>query len=178
MTSFSGTIPQLETERLILSGHQQSDFAALTQLWATEAMVQHIGGVPSTERESWMRMLAYGGLWPILGFGYWAVREKHTRRYVGDLGFADFHRIIQPPVKGIPEAGWVIAPEFQGKGYATEAMLAALNWLSDLNQFERSICFVASENTPSLRVALKLGYIVQKDVIMNGTSSVLLEKKL
>lgn len=70
MTSFIGAIPRLETERLTLSGHQQSDFTALTQLWATESMVLHIGGTPSTERESWMRMLAYGGLWPILGFGY------------------------------------------------------------------------------------------------------------
>lgn len=86
--------------------------------------------------------------------------------------------MIQPPVKGIPEAGWVIAPEFQGKGYATEAMQAALNWLSELNKFERSIFFITPDNMASLRVAQKLGYIVQKDVVMNGASSVLLEKKL
>ncbi|EKT63045.1 GNAT family N-acetyltransferase [Providencia burhodogranariea] len=178
MINSSGIIPQIETERLILSGHQQSDFSALTQLWATESMVRHIGGSPSTERDSWMRMLAYIGLWPLLGFGYWAVREKETGSYVGDLGFADFHRVIQPAIKGIPEAGWVIAPEFQGKGYATEAMQAALKWLIEQNKFQESICFIAPDNAPSLRVAQKLGYIIQKEVLMNGACTVLLKKAL
>ncbi|MGV2470527.1 GNAT family N-acetyltransferase, partial [Bacillus subtilis] len=39
-------IPTLETDRLILSKHEVSDFTALTQLWANTSMVQHIGGKP------------------------------------------------------------------------------------------------------------------------------------
>lgn len=171
-------IPEIETKRLVLTKHQISDFPALTKLWATESMVRHIGGIPSTERESWMRMLAYGGLWPLLGFGYWAVREKETRQYVGDLGFADFHRMVEPQVKGIPEAGWVIAPEFQGKGYATEAMQGALAWLKSQNQFQQTICFIEPRNLPSLRVAEKSGYIVDREIFMNGNITVMLRQKL
>ncbi|WP_265498295.1 GNAT family N-acetyltransferase [Providencia rustigianii] len=171
-------IPTLETDRLILSKHEVSDFAALTQLWANTSMVQHIGGKPSTERESWMRMLAYGGLWPLLGFGYWAVRDKNTGVYVGDLGFADFHRTVEPPIKGIPEAGWVIAAEYQGKGYATEAMQAALSWLISQKKHQQSICFIDPKNSRSLRVADKLGYIQDKEVFMNGSISILLRKNL
>lgn len=171
-------IPEIETKRLILSKHTVEDFPALTQLWMTESVVRHIGGMPSTERESWMRMLAYGGLWPLLGFGYWAVREKETRKYVGDLGFADFHRMVEPKVKGIPEAGWVIAPEFQGKGYATEAMQAALEWLKRQNKFKQSICFIEPRNTASLRVAEKVGYVADREIFMNGNITVLLRQKL
>ncbi len=171
-------IPEIETERLILSKHQVSDFPALTKLWATESMVRYIGGMPSTERESWMRMLAYGGLWPLLGFGYWAVREKATGQYVGDLGFADFHRMVEPQVKGIPEAGWVITPEFQGKGYATEAMQAALSWLKAQNKYQQTICFIEPRNLPSLRVAEKLGYVIDREIFMNGNITVLLRQKL
>ena len=171
-------IPELETDRLILAKHEVSDFSALSQLWGQRSMVQHIGGVPSTERESWMRMLAYGGLWPLLGFGNWAVREKGTGNYVGDLGFADFHRIVEPHVKGIPEAGWVIAPEYQGRGYATEAMKAALSWLIAQQKHQESICFIGPQNIPSLRVAEKLGYTQDKEVFMNGSISVLLRKNL
>lgn len=171
-------IPELETERLILTKHRVSDFPELAKLWATESMVRYIGGMPSSERDSWMRMLAYGGLWPLLGFGYWAVREKSTGHYVGDLGFADFHRMVEPQVKGIPEAGWVIAPEFQGKGYATEAMEAALIWLKAENKHQQSICFIEPRNLASLRVAEKLGYSADREVFMNGSITVLLRQQL
>ncbi|MGG4607201.1 GNAT family N-acetyltransferase [Providencia sp. Me31A] len=171
-------IPEIETQRLILSKHKVEDFPALTQLWAAESMVRYIGGIPSTERESWMRMLAYGGLWPLLGFGYWAVREKDTRKYVGDLGFADFHRMVEPKVTGIPEAGWVISPEFQGKGYATEAMQAALVWLKGQNKYRQTICFIEPRNTASIRVAEKVGYIIDREIFMNGSIMVLLRQNL
>lgn len=171
-------VPVLETDRLILSGHQRKDFSALADLWATESIVKYIGGTISTERESWMRMLSYAGLWQVLGFGYWAIREKESGQYIGDLGFADFHRMIDLPIKGIPEAGWVIAPEYQGKGYVTEAMQSALKWLTLQNKFEQTICFIAPDNLASIRVADKLGYLFEQEVLLNGQKSFLYSKKL
>ena len=171
-------IPVVETERLILSKHEINDFPSLARVWASNSVAHFITGVPSTDRESWMRMLTYGGLWPLLGFGYWAVRDKVTGLYLGDLGFADFHRVVEPSVKGIPEAGWVIAPEHHGQGYATEAMKGALDWLKSQNKFEQTICFIDPENTASLRVAKKVGYIEEKEVFMNGSITILLRQKL
>ena len=171
-------IPVLETERLILSKHEVSDFKSLSRLWSTDSVAHFITGVPSTDRESWMRMLTYGGLWPLLGFGYWAVRDRVTGKYIGDLGFADFHRVVEPSVKGIPEAGWVIAPEHQGKGYATEAMQGALAWLKSQNKHQKSICFIEPSNEASLRVAQKLGYIPERELCMNGEVTLLLSQNL
>ncbi len=171
-------IPEIETDRLILSKHQVSDFPALTKLWATESMVRHIGGVPSSERESWMRMLAYGGLWYITGVWLLGCARKKPRQYIGDLGFADFHRMVEPKVKGVPEAGWVIAPEFQGQGYASEAMSAALMWLKKQKKHKQSICFIEPRNIASLRVAEKVGYVVDREIFMNGCITVLLRQEL
>ena len=50
----------------------------------------HIGGKPFTREESWARLLRYGGLWSLLGYGYWAVRDKESGRFAGELGFAGF----------------------------------------------------------------------------------------
>lgn len=151
--------PVLETERLLLTGHGLDDFEPLAAMWAEPAVVEHIfAGEPSTRRESWMRMLWYRGLWPLLGFGYWAIREKASGRYVGDLGFADFFREIEPSIRGIPEAGWVLATAAHGKGYATEALAAALGWLAAQRRFERSVCIVSRENPASIRVAEKAGF--------------------
>lgn len=166
--------PVLDTPRLVLEGHPLGDFDALAAMWAEPAVVAHIGnGQPSTPRDAWMRMLAYRGLWPLLGYGYWAIREKASGRYVGDLGFADFHRAIEPSIRGVPEAGWVLAGWAHGKGYASEALAHALAWLDAQQRFERSVCLIAPANVASIRVAQKAGYADPVSVRFNDADSLL-----
>jgi RimJ/RimL family protein N-acetyltransferase len=166
--------PVLDTPRLVLEGHPLGDFDALAAMWAEPAVVTHIGnGQPSTPRDAWMRMLAYRGLWPLLGYGYWAIREKASGRYVGDLGFADFHRAVEPSIRGVPEAGWVLAGWAHGKGYASEALAHALAWLDAQQRFERSVCLIAPANVASIRVAQKAGYADPVSVRFNDADSLL-----
>ncbi len=127
-------------------------------MWADPAVTPFIGGKPSTREESWARLLRYGGLWPLLGFGYWVVEEKDTSRFVGEVGFADFHRPLEPSFGDAPEAGWALAYWAHGKGYATEAVQAATSW-SDTNLCApRTVCMISPENVASLAVARKCGY--------------------
>lgn len=151
-------IPTIETERLILSAHTPDDFIPLKTMWNNEAIYRFISNKTSTEHQCWMRMLSYQGLWSLLGFGYWAVREKATGEYIGDIGFADFYREMTPSTKGIPEAGWVIAPHAHGKGYATEALNAAINWLKKQPFQSKCICIIDPDNVASLNVAEKVGF--------------------
>jgi RimJ/RimL family protein N-acetyltransferase len=58
----------------------------------------------------------------------------------------------------MPEAGWVFAQRFHGKGYATEAMLAALAWADAALSHPAMFCILAPENTASIRVAEKCGF--------------------
>ncbi|MQT13336.1 GNAT family N-acetyltransferase [Segnochrobactrum spirostomi] len=154
---------RLETERLVLDAHGTGHFEALCVLWSDPQVVRHIGK-PSTPTECWARLLRYRGLWALLGFGYWAVTEKASGRFVGDLGFADFHRPIDPPIHGLPEAGWVLAPWAQGRGYASEALAAALGWLDGTTAHRRTACLIAPENRASVRVAEKAGFRFQYNV--------------
>lgn len=166
--------PVLETPRLLLAGHEPSDFEPLSEMWAEPAVVKHIfAGEPSPRRDSWMRMLAYRGLWPLLGYGYWSVREKTSGRYVGDLGFADFHRNMTPSVRGIPEAGWALAPWAHGQGFATEGLAAALDWLDRQENIDRSVCLISPANLASIRVAGKAGYNESQGVVLNDRPSLL-----
>ena len=154
--------PRIITKRLVLRMHGASDFGALLEMWSDERVVRHIGGVPSTATEAWSRLLRYGGLWQFLGYGYWAVEDRATGCFVGEVGFADFKRDIVKALDGLPEAGWVISPRWAGRGYATEAMRAALEWFDRTRPGLESFCMIAPENAASIRVAKKIGYALEE----------------
>jgi RimJ/RimL family protein N-acetyltransferase len=148
----------LETERLKLRGHRLEDFTHSAAMWADPLVTRYIGGKPLTEEEAWRRMLGYIGHWSLLGFGYWVAEEKATGNFVGEIGFADYKRVLEPSLKGIPEIGWVLASHAHGKGYATEAVRAAVAWGDVQFRLARTACIIAPENLASIRVAVKCGY--------------------
>ena len=121
-------VPVIETERLILRGHRMEDFRDCAAMWALPEVVRYIGGKPFSGEEVWARLLRYVGHWQWMGFGFWALEEKATGAFAGELGFAEFKRELEPSIQGIPEIGWVLAPHAHGKGYATEAVQAVVAW--------------------------------------------------
>src|SRR5258708_36506332 len=158
--SFSSAIkvPVLETERLRLRGHRLEDFAQCAAMWGDPQVTQFIGGKPLTAEESWTKFLRYVGHWSLLGFGYWVVEEKATGMYIGEIGFADYKRDLEPSLEGTPEIGWVLSSQTHGKGYATEAVRAAIAWHDMRFKSPRTACIISSENLASIRVAVKCGY--------------------
>ena len=151
-------IPTLQTERLILRPHRREDFDHCAAMWANPDVVRYIGGKPFTREEVWARLLRYAGHWQWLGFGFWALEEKATGGFAGELGFAEFMRDLDPPIVGTPEIGWVLAPPAHGKGYATEAVRAAVAWGDVKFNSGRTVCLIDPENLASIRVAQKCGF--------------------
>lgn len=137
-------------------------------MWADPHVTKYIGE-PSTGQRSWARLLTYGGLWRMLGFGYWAVEERATGAYVGDVGFADFHREIAPSIEGVPEIGWVLAAPFHRKGYGMEAVRAAIAWGDAHLASLRTVCIVDPQNAASIRLAQKAGYTECAQSLYLGT---------
>lgn len=120
--------PLLETDRLIMRPHVRGDFDESFAMWSDPEVIRFIGGQPFSRGEVWARLMRYAGHWALLGFGYWVVRDKQRGRFLGEVGFADFQRQIEPPLEGTPEIGWALSPAAHGRGYATEAVRAALRW--------------------------------------------------
>lgn len=152
-------IPVLDTERLVLRAHQVGDFERCVAMWSDPEIARHTIGSPSAPQRTWARILAYRGHWELMRFGYWAVDERVSGRYIGELGFADFKRDHQPVIAGLPEIGWALASEAHGKGYATEALKAAVAWADHHLASERTACIIHRDNHRSFRVAEKLGYV-------------------
>jgi RimJ/RimL family protein N-acetyltransferase len=168
--------PVIETERLRLRPHRADDLADCVAMWSDPTVVRYTIGDPSPPQRTWVRILAYRGHWAMLSYGYWAVEEKASNRYIGELGFADFKRDIVPSIEGLPELGWALAPQFHGKGYATEALKAVVSWGDHHFAGRRTVCIIHPDNQRSFRVAEKLGYKVIFSAKANGEPSVVLAR--
>ena len=121
MTHFG---PTLETDRLILRPPCAEDFDGFAELQGDAEASRFIGG-PVTRAEAWRRFLWQPGAWFVQGFGMFGVIEKDSGLWMGQIG----------PWKpeGWPgnEIGYAFHPRAWGKGYATEAGVAAIDWALD-----------------------------------------------
>lgn len=169
--------PEISTERLLLRAHRREDFEPLAAMWADPEVVRHITGTPSTPEASWARLLRYGGHWAMMGFGYWALEDRATGRFAGEMGLADYQRGIAG-YEGWPEAGWVLAPAFQGRGLAAEAMTAAFAW-AGANLAARDVfCILAPEHAASIRLAVKLGFHESARCLYHDEPSLVMQRPL
>jgi len=113
-------------------------------------------GEAPTREEAWRHMAMVAGIWTIRGYSQWAVALKATGELIGRAG-------VWFP-EGFPEieAGWVIAPEHWGNGYATEAGREALRQAFATLGVDHVISLIRADNAASRRVAEKLGGAVEK----------------
>ena len=165
-------VPVLETARLRLRGHRPEDHAACAAVWGDAEVTRFLGGRAFTSEEVWRRMLSWRGLWSMLGYGFWAVEEKGGGRYVGDIGFADFRRELDPSLAGMLEFGWILSPAVHGKGYASEAVAAATAWASQELPQMRAVCIIAPENLASIRVAERAGFREWRRSVYHGAPTI------
>lgn len=158
MTSATLKAPTVETERLILRRHDLDDVDASAEMWADPAVVRYIGGKPSTRQQVWARILSYAGHWSYKNFGYWAIEERATGAFVGEVGFADFKRDVIAAMRGVPEMGWALVSRVHGRGLGAEAVRAALGWGDANLESPRTVCLIDGGNAASLRIAEKCGF--------------------
>ncbi|WP_233356224.1 GNAT family N-acetyltransferase [Henriciella aquimarina] len=176
--SMARPVPVILTERLKLRAHEASDFEALAAHWRHPDVVRFIGGGSGrTPHEVWTRnILRNRGLWEVLGYGYWLVEERKTGAFVGEVGFADFHRDTEPTFWGAPECGWIISPDRHGQGCASEAVRAIHDWLDTETDESKSVCIIDPENHASIRISEKLGYKQSGSVRMSGEDVLYFER--
>ena len=165
----------LTTERLTLTPMQASDFPELAQLWGDRAFAIAVFPAALSSEEVWFRLLRDIGHWEALGYGNWSIRETATGAFVGAVGAFDYRRLMEPRLDA-PEFGWGVAPRFQGKGFAFEALSAALSWCDEALNAPRTVCMIAPDNAPSHALAKRAGFTPYAETTYKDAPVVLLER--
>lgn len=176
-------MPALETERLVVRQFTPEDLGDLHRMLDGELAPTAPGASALTlaERESWLR-------WTVAGYeenakllnppyGDRAVTLKRGGELVGACGlvpaFGPFG--LLPSLGGDscdpaaprnrPEVGlyYSIAPAHQGRGYATEAARALIEFALDVMGAERVVATTTRDNRASIRVMLRAGMLVDEN---------------
>ncbi len=154
MLSLFAKPPILETERLILRKMAVSDHKDMFEYSARPETSRYLLWSPHpspfyTKRYlTWLQGQYRGGK-----FYDFAVVEKESGKMLGTCGFTSFH---------IPnnsaEVGYVLNPDFHGKGYATEALTKLMEFGFRTLYLHRLVARIMVENIASRRVAEKCGF--------------------
>jgi RimJ/RimL family protein N-acetyltransferase len=161
------TVPALRTERLLLRGWRESDLDAWAAIAADVEVMRWVGEPAGMSREDAWRHIAYlVGHWELRGFGLWAVEERDGGELVGRIG------LYRP--EGWPglELGWTVTRSRWGRGYATEAGRAAVDWAREELGADHLISLIADDNPRSQRVAEKLGMSPEARTAVRGEHDV------
>jgi RimJ/RimL family protein N-acetyltransferase len=145
-------ISQLETSRLILRGFCEQDLDAYAQMCGDPEVMRYIAdGKTLSRAESWRNMAMIIGHWHLRGYGLWAVEERKSGEMIGRIG------CWQP--EGWPglEIGWTLRRAYWGRGFATEAAKASMDYAFDKLGQSHVISLILPKNFASKRVAQKLG---------------------
>jgi RimJ/RimL family protein N-acetyltransferase len=153
------SIPEIETARLRLRGFSPEDLDALCQVFGDPEVMKYIsGGKPRTREATREGLLRSIEGWRKRGFGLWAVVEKASGRMVGYCGLTYLEDTPEIEVAyGLAQFAW-------GKGFASEAAWASLEFGFNELKLERIVAVVNPSNLASRRVLEKLGMKYTKNV--------------
>ncbi len=146
-------IPLLEGERVMLRRIMPGDAEDMYEYSRQPELTRFLLWDPHPSIEHTKRYIAYlQERYKARELYDWAVVLKESGKMIGTCGFASYHRETR-----IAEVGYVIAPAYQGCGFAPEALALLLRYAfcsMGLHRVEAR-CFV--ENEASKRVMEKCG---------------------
>lgn len=144
----------LTTERLHLRQFRPEDLDSFARMNADTEVMRHYPA-PLTRSQSQEFMDTIALHWAHHGFGLFAVTDKRSGEFLGYTGLKvpQFEAFFTPCV----EIGWRFAREAWGKGLATEAAKACLEFGFNSNGLSRIVSFTTIQNLKSEQVMVRLG---------------------
>jgi RimJ/RimL family protein N-acetyltransferase len=150
----------IETERLLLRPLTMADVDAFVALHADERVNRFVGAYSREQARE--RLAAVERQWAERGHGLCAVELKDGGGFIGRVGLNYWAELDEV------ELGWTLAAESWGRGYATEAARACLEWGFATLAEEYFIALIRPANTASARVAERLGFAPRREETFMG----------
>jgi RimJ/RimL family protein N-acetyltransferase len=149
--------PTLTTRQLVLHPITMAHWEPYAAMWADPRVTTFIGGEPRPRQLAWTKFGQAAAMFPLFGYGNWAVIDRDNGAFLGVCGFAQYERGYAE-LEGVPECGWAFAADSWGRGVASEAVAAVTGW-ADEQGIPETRCIIDHANAASVRVAERNGYV-------------------
>lgn len=135
-----------ETDRCLIRELSLSDLPALYELYDKPGMTDYVEPLYDYETELEYQKAYIENMYGFYEYGMWLVFSKETGKLIGRAGLEH------------DELGYMIAPELQNLGYATEVCRFIIDYARENTDFEELYCRIDERNEASVRLAKKLGF--------------------
>ena len=160
---------QINSDRLLLRSIQIEDADSIFLYRSNAVVNQYQGWIPKTIEDvhnfiinKVSTEINHPGTW----FQFVIIEKEHSK-IIGDIGV---HFLSSDAF--LVELGCTLSQEYQGKGYAFEAVKATINYLFDELGKHRIVVSIDSRNLPSIRLIERLGFrkkgLVKENSELNG----------
>ena len=162
-------IPELTTPRLTLRRMMVVDYEDMYEYACRQDVTKYLTWRPHPDREYTREYLQYLGNRYAAGMFYdWAVIYEPDCKMVGTCGFTSFNCSSDSA-----EVGYVLNPEYWGKGIATEALTRVLEFGFEELGLHRIEAKFIQENERSRRVMEKVGMtfegVMREGMLIKGS---------
>lgn len=148
-----------ESKRLTIREITLNDAAFMKQLVNSPKWIEHIGerNIHSTkDAETYINILIENqNKW---GFTLWVFEDKTTKTPMGICGF------LQRDYLPKPDLGYAILPEFENKGFTSEAAKACLSYGKTTLKFTEVYAITSPQNLASQKLLQKIGFMNQPNL--------------
>jgi ribosomal-protein-alanine N-acetyltransferase len=149
------TFPEIVTERLILNEITMKDLDVFHALRSNKEIMKYIPGRLAKTKQDTIDIITNSH--NLLAEGNnisWGIRIKVNNLLIGSIGY---YRIQWSNLRG--EIGYILHPEFQGKGIMSEAMKTILDFGFETMKFHTIEAVLDPENKASENILIRNGFV-------------------
>ncbi len=155
----------LTTKRLMVREITVGDIDRLYEIYKEPSITCYMEGLYEDRAKEAEFVQSYiDNMYAFYNYGMWGVCDKETGMLIGRAGFSNREfcgRVFL-------ELGYIIAKDYQRKGYATEVCTAIIKYAKEKLLADAVICLIHPDNIASKRLAIKLGFEYNNDVTVGG----------
>ncbi|WP_378738188.1 GNAT family N-acetyltransferase [Nocardia brasiliensis] len=150
----------ISTDRLTLRPLTSGDVDAFVALHADPKVSRFLDPYP--RERAVQRLAEVERQWARRGHGLFAILLNDTGQFIGRCGFNYWEQFDEV------EAAWTLDPAAWGRGYATEAARACLDWGFDTLDLDYITAMIREGNDQSVRVAERIGFTPRRQDTLAG----------
>lgn len=156
------------TERLVIRQLEPADGAFMFAIVNSPGWLKYIGDRNVHSVADAIAYLENGAIasYRLNGFGLWMMEKKDTGEAAGLCG------LIRRPGLNDVDLGFALMPEFEGHGFAYEAVQACISQ-ARLLQLPRLVAITTPDNNASIGLLGKTGFELHDQVTLPGSNEIL-----